>query len=338
VKRYSSLFEQVAAEGKLHPNFKALRDVDSHGRARQLMDDLFVQMGSPRPFVQNFQTGGFHGRVFELGCYAYLRSCGLSVDYRLTSPDFIVSRDGMSAAIEATIAGPSGDQLEDISIGKLVPLSEEEVSDKVMNDFPIRMARALDAKWRHRYWEQTECVGKPFVIAVAPFFEAGSVTYTDDALLGYLYGFANHHEFDGRAAPSGFFLRPDVRHISAVLFTNQFTVPRFYRLSVDLSTSQRFVAIREVRFYEKISGPQLGYGEYRYRLDDPSAPDEPWWQGVTLFLNPLAAIPLPEGLLRASSVVRVDYEGNVVRDVLGMHTLTSFMMVHSAGEETPDRG
>jgi hypothetical protein len=303
-----SLFSGVTAESKLHPNFKALRDSQHHDPTRRLMDDLFVQLGSPRPFVQDFQSGGFHGRIFELGCYAYLKASGLSVDYRLDSPDFIVSRHGVAAAIEATVASPSDNQLEDISIEKLAARSDGEILDRVTNDFPIRMARVLEKKLRHRYWEQPQSAGKPLVIAVAPFFEAGSVTYTDDALLGYLYGFAEHHQYDGRKAPSGFFLRPDVRHVSAVLFTNQFTVPRFYRLGSDSSVNRRLVATREGCHYQGGAGSEIECGEYRYQLGHPSAPDEPWWQGVTLFLNPLAATPLPEQFLRCTSLVRVDYE------------------------------
>src|SRR5579863_5615092 len=294
------------------------------------MDNWFLQMGSPRPFAQNFQAGGFHGRVFELACYAYLKSCGLAVDYRVDSPDFIVSRADTSVAVEASTANSSGDQLEDISIGKLKPLSDEEIFDKVENDFPIRMANVLEKKLRHRYWEQPQCAGKSFVLAVSPFFEAGSITYTDDALLGYLYGFADKHEYGGRKVASGFFLRPEVCHVSAVLFTNQFTVPRFYRLSADASVNRRLVAIRQGWYYQRASEAELVCGKYRYRVGHPSSPDEPWWQGVTLFLNPLAARPLREHLLRASSVVRVDYEGDVVREVFGFHTLTSFMAVHPA--------
>jgi hypothetical protein len=123
--------------------------------------------------------------------------------------------------------------------------------------------------------------------------------------------------------------------VSAVLFTNQFTVPRFYRLGANASTNRQMVAIRQGWYYERVASTdlasdELACGEYRYRVGHPSAPDEPWWQGVTLFLNPLATVPLPEHLLRATSVVRVDYSGNVVREVFGFHTLTSFMAVHPA--------
>jgi hypothetical protein len=331
MSRYTSLFTPAVAEHKLHPNFTALRDAEHLACGRRLMDDLFVQMGAPRAFLFNFQAGGFHGRIFELACYAYLTSCQLAVDYRLDRPDFIASRDGTSIAVEASVASPSEDQLEDISIGKLAPLSDKEVLDKVSNDFPIRMGRVLEKKLRHRYWEHPDCAGRPLVFAVSPLFESGSVTYTDDALVGYLYGFATEHHYRDRKLPSGFFLRPDAHFVSAVLFTNQFTVPRFYRLAADEELNRRLVAMREGWYYRKAAVPEFECGQYRYRVGHPLAPDEPWCQGVTLFLNPLASTPLPEGLLRATSVVRVDYDGNVVREVNGLHTLTSFMMVSPDG-------
>ena len=75
------------------------------------------------------------------------------------------------------------------------------------------------------------------------------------------------------------------------------------------------------------AGPANEYLKYRYPVGYPSAPIETWSQGVTLFLNQNAMEPLDAEALPSTSVFSVK-EGRVYRDVRGIHTLTSFMVIH----------
>ena len=123
-----------------------------------------------------------------------------------------------------------------------------------------------------------------------------------------------------------FFLDPENRSVSAVLFTNQFTVPRFFRLGTALPRHDVQAVIRTGFCYEDAGGPAHSIYEYQYRLGDPRVPAETWSQGVTLFINPEADVPLPDGALPCTSVFEVR-QGRLRRIVAGFHTVTSFMKV-----------
>jgi hypothetical protein len=321
-----NLFDSVVPEPHLHPNFKALRDSNLHVAARSLMNKLYGEMGdSNSHFLRDFQSNGFHSRIFELACFAYLQASDVTVERRFDRPDFMASRDGRTVAIEATTANPSRDQRADISIRGLANLTQEEVFDKVCNDFPIRMANILRKKLGHRYWELPHCSGMPFVLAVSALHEPGSVTFTDDALAGYLYGLVGEHRYAGRGVRSGFFLQPEARHVSAVLYSNQFTVPKFFRLAGEVGCDPSITAIRRGVCYVTSPDSSVDLAEYEYRVGHPTAPEETWWQGVTLFYNPNAEVPLPRPFLSSTSAFSVDNEGTLIREVREFHPVTSFM-------------
>jgi hypothetical protein len=102
----------------------------------------------------------------------------------------------------------------------------------------------------------------------------------------------------------------------------------------DLPDNPNLEAIRDG--YSLTIGPNgPSYRQYRYRVGDEGAPEEPWWQGVTLFLNPRAEIPLPSDFLKATSIVSVESDDTVVRMIEGFHTLTSFMWVHPRRDPVP---
>ena len=68
---------------------------------------------------------------------------------------------------------------------------------------------------------------------------------------------------------------------------------------------------------------------FEYSVGDGTFPSETWFRGVTVFMNPHALIPLPEGLLPCTSTFRI-VDGRLVRDVHGFHPLTVFMTMSGA--------
>ena len=60
-------------------------------------------MGDPNGnFVDDYQADGFHSRLFELACFAYLEEAGMNLDRTHEAPDFLASRGGTRIAIEAS--------------------------------------------------------------------------------------------------------------------------------------------------------------------------------------------------------------------------------------------
>ena len=101
-----------------------------------------------------------------------------------------------------------------------------------------------------------ETRGKPFIIAIADFHKPadlqnlGSMTYSHSALWPYLYGKrvvfettedgrgywrmvkGDEHIYGGKSIPTGFFDLPGAENVSAVLFSNAGTLPKFNRMGL----------------------------------------------------------------------------------------------------------
>lgn len=157
------------------------------------------------------------------------------------------------------------------------------------------------------------------------------MAYIDEALVHYLYGYGE--TFGTPLSGPPFFRQAQNRSISAVLFTNQFTVPRFFRLAPSLPCEGVSGAIRRGICYQDIGGSDFRISEYEYRIGDSRAPTETWHQGVTLFLNPEATIPLSIGSLPCTSFFAMD-DSVLRREVVVFHPVTSAMVVFADGQMT----
>jgi hypothetical protein len=314
------LFALEVPEERLHPQFRALKNSPFHGEARALMNALYQRMGNPdKSFIGNFQANGFHSHLFEIACFAYLESAGLNPVRTHASPDFMASRDGINLAVEATTANPPGNQGADIAAIQMEELSESEIAHKENVEFPRRIISILKKKLENQYDKLPQCTGRPLVLMVAPFFEPASVFYPDEALVDCIYGISEK--------TTGFFSLPNAESISAIMYCNAFTVPRFFRLSTSLDDATKMVAVRKGLFYAVGSDGDLSIREYQYRVGSNSFPKENWSEGVTLFLNPNALVPVSQQLLPSTSFFSVQ-NGYLVREVHGFHPLTSFMQIY----------
>jgi hypothetical protein len=316
------LFGAAVAEARAHPQFRALRDSRLHEPVRALMNDIYLRMGDPNGrFLRDFQAEGFHARAFELACQAYLEEAGFSIDRSSTMPDFLVSGRSVEIAIEATTSNPADGGNLDVSLSAMQQLSDEQIFEKCSYEFPRRMASILQRKLKRRYETLSQCAGKPLVLMVAPFFEPGAPFYSDDGLVDCLYGTA------GLAKQPAFFHRREARAVSGVLYCNQFTVPRFLRLSARFHDLPEVTAMRHGTCYLGQAGESPQLAHFEYRVGDPGVPVETWSEGVTLFLNPEPAIELGADALPCTSVFSV-LDGRLVREVRGFHPVVSFMLIH----------
>lgn len=344
-----NLFHPVVPAEKRHAAFEELRNSPFHVPTRHLMNDLAQRMGDPdRNLVIEFQSQGFHARVFELACFAYLEASCLTIDRTMVRPDFLVSRNGSGgAAIEAVTSHSTEGQFADVSLLALERESTDDVINKCANDFPIRIGRALNNKLKRRYWSLSHCAELPLVLAIGPFHEPGSGTYIDESLARYLYGVDRsakrtkdgwlrseqpvlQHEYADRSIPSGFFGYPDAEKVSAVIYANQWTISRFDRIARQATGWTKDLTGTRRGFY-LLPGDEFAHREFEHRLGDGAKQEESWWEGVTIFHNPRAVRPLTDAL-RCTSAFRVR-DGLVTRDVYEFHPLTSWMHVRATSGE-----
>ncbi len=312
-----SLFEQSISVDKQHPQFISLLNSEVHRSAREYIDNTFQKMGDPNgKFSKYFQGSGFHSRLFELACFAYLEECGLKIDRNYETPDFIGVSENVSVAFECVTANPSSGQKTDISLTHMVNYTHDELMDKIAHEVPKRLGRILWKKLNHRYQGLPHCQGLPLVLAIAPFFEGGSLLYTDHCLVEYLYGSP-----EGDNSQDAFFGKDSSRHISAVLFCNRFTVSKFLRLSTNFRELKGYQATLSGCAYQSIDVENYRLVNFSKILGDSEC-SELWSEGVTLYENPNSSIPLEKDVLKCSSRIYVE-DGYVCRDVHGFHPLSS---------------
>lgn len=322
--RSVDLFSALVRPERRHPQFAALIEFAPYAGARALMNQVFHSMGDPNGgFVRHFQGDAFHSRLFELSCFAYLEESGLTVARSHARPDFLVSGAKGEAAIEAVTLNPPTGQGTDISLRQMEPLSQERIFDKVSRELAGRISRTLLKKLNHAYQDLEYCRDRPLVFMVAPYFEAGANFYTDDALFYPLFG--GPQGWENEIFP--FFQREEAAAFSAVLYCNQFTVSKFFRLATDFAAPGAPVAVRKGMCYRRHGVDEHALGRFAHRLGSPGTPKENWAEGITVFENPFARIPLPRGLLPATSYVYVE-DGYVSREVAEFHPVVSTTQVH----------
>jgi len=314
------LFAPGVADELLHPSFKTLRDAPHYGPARGLIRELQADFFDPDGnFVEQFQTAGFDARTFEFFLYAMFTAAGMEVDRSHHRPDFMLRKDGLEVGVEAVIAAePSNEGIKPyLALPK--ERTPEELEEHRRNRLPIRLGSPLFSKLQKRYWEDENLKGKPFVIAIEDFHEAGSLGMSGTTLGNYLFGLRQrwYHDEDGalvvigedvaqhkagpKEIPSGFFKQPGAENVSGILFVNSGTVTKFNRMGHE--GKHRSDAVRMLRLgacYRHDPNADLPEG-FVYEVGDPEQGLETWSEGTVFFHNPNALHPLPQGWIGAST-------------------------------------
>src|SRR3954464_3077900 len=103
------LFNSTQPKRLLHPSFKLLEASPRNKSTRRLMNDAFARLiEKDGNFVEQFQTTGFNSRTFELYVSELLHAEGFAFEGCEPQPDFCVTKNGTSIAIECTTANPTG--------------------------------------------------------------------------------------------------------------------------------------------------------------------------------------------------------------------------------------
>lgn len=208
--------------------------------------------------------------------------------------------DDASESVDPALARRRGKRLDQSAIEKLM--------EHVENELPFKFQRTLAKKVRHRpeplnlpYWELPHTKGKPFVIAVHDYSKSMSMAMSSSPMQRYLYGLElvdgkmvriERHEHKGRTIASNFFGQLGNRHVSAVMLVTQATVPKFNRMG-------RIAGVRDNNSLAIVHGVRTNadgeLGPFRAVAEDPRY-SEAWHDGIYMFHNPNAAIPLEPSL------------------------------------------
>jgi hypothetical protein len=300
---------------RLHLAFKGLAHRGYEPARRMLADIAATLNDKDGNFVKDFQTTGFDARLWELYLHAYLRSDGFTVDEEKAVPDYVAAKAVQTVCIEAVTVNPTQAKTAGEAETAAVGLTGWDLfSYRMQNVYPIKFGSPLFSKMKKKYWEQEHVQGKPFVLAIEDFHEPGSMVWTAPALELYLYGYDYgwYHEVGGelvvvpeavgehrhgeKQIESGFFQQPGAEHVSAVLFSNSATISKFNRMGFLAGyRPERLGMIRAGACYnhEPYATEPV---PFMYVVGDPSAPVETWAEGLSMFHNPRALVPVPQEL------------------------------------------
>ena len=305
-----TLFVPVVPPEKLNPHFKSLVEAPGDHPAHATLDQVYKDFDDPDGnFLEQFQTTGFDARFFELYLFAYFSRSGFEVDRTHPSPDFIVSRNGLTVSVEATTLNATQGEP---SAGKFLPsmLDPKEFVHFQDQELPIKFGSPLFSKLQKRYWELEHCRDQPFILAIEAFFNDESLTLSDSSLGQYLYGLrmsagwtaqgilevhtdtVESHASGNKTIPSNFFRQPGTEHISAVLFTNSGTHAKFTRMGYQQGFGIEHFDISRFGFCYNPDPDAKDPTYFEYSLAEPPLV-ESWGQGLVVNHNPNALFPLP---------------------------------------------
>lgn len=321
-------FTPRVAPERFDVGFRSLLELETWSSARGIIEPMMRWYEDvDGNFVEQFQTTGFDDRVWELYLFAAFVEMGYRVDRTQAVPDFTCESLDHEICVEATTVGPTRIK------GQIVPPPPRDTPEQqrvfLREYMPIKYAGPLTAKLAKRYWERPNVTGKPLLLAIADFHAPQSMTASRSGLPVYLNGIdytwhhdaegrlrihpfkIDQHEFNGKVVPSGFFNLPGSEHISAVVFSNSGTLPKFNRM-----------------------GLLAGFGSPRVRMfrqglavdQDPNAAvprpflhavheagyAETWCEGLEVHHNPRALIPLPRHALPGAIHHRMRPDGQTV--------------------------
>lgn len=351
-----NLFQQLGRpDEQLHPSYLTLRDAPAYAPARALLRELQETFEDPDGnFVEQFQTTGLDSRTFEFFLDTLFKAEGHQVNRAHARPDFLLTKDGVKAAVEAVVAATPTNEGIQPYFAMPAHMDLEVTREYLRHNVPVRLGSPLFTKLNQRYWELPHVAGLPLVIAIQDFHEAGSLSRSGTSLSRYLYGLEQHwyqdangqlviteqaidfHRVGAKEVPSGFFKQPGAENVSAVLFSNSGTIPKFVRMGQE--GAHRSDAVRILRWgacYRHDPNATLPAG-FVYEVGDPEQGKESWREGTVLMHNPHALHPLPIGWLGAS--VDEELENGSVTATLHepFHPYFSFTQLYS-GNASPAR-
>ena len=333
-------FTYTRPKEHLNPDFVQLAELEGYSPARQIIEPMMRWYeDADSNFIEQFQTTGFDQRIWELYLFAAFTEMGYQLDRSDPVPDFVCSGLRGQFAIEAATVGPTK---EGGAVVPPPPLDTSEAEWSYLREYmPIKFGSALFSKLRRAYWERPNVAGKPLVFAVEDFSSPASMTRTRSALDIYLYGYEydwerdadgklaiipgkiETHQWGEKEIPSGFFDLPGAENVSAVLFSNSGTIAKFNRMGVIAGFgSPRVLVIREGTHVDHDANATTPKS-FRRVVNAPGYM-ESWSEGLDVFHNRRARIPLPEHCVPGAAHHYLVEDGQRLSRTPDWHPLGSF--------------
>ncbi|CAO3417899.1 hypothetical protein [Azospirillum doebereinerae] len=309
-----NFYDVVNPQKPVHPTFETLSKDEVWSPARGLIASMMRYHEDPdHNFIEQFQTTAFDARLWELYLFAALTEAGYIFDREHAAPDLDCQGLFGGFTVEAVTVNPT---LKD---GKIIspelPDNPDELIDYRRNYLPTKFSGPLTNKLSKEYWKKHSHMAKrPFVIAIQDFHMPGAMSWSGSALADYLFGYRHEprynsdgtleiiperivqHVWGTKVVQSGFFFLPEAENVSAVLWNAGGTLSKFNRMGKLAGFGSRQVHMTRTG---TCVDHDLNAAEPLRFAFDVDAPDylETWCEGMSVFHNPRALIPLAEYLV-----------------------------------------
>jgi len=333
-------FTPVVSEEQLNPSFKTIINEEGFSPALGIMEPMMRWYNDvDGNFIEQFQTTGFDARVWELYIFATLVELGFIFDRNEPAPDFVASSLRGVVAIEAVTVNPTKDQNGHVVAPP--PVDTPKALKSFLREYmPIKFGSALYSKLCKEYWKKPHIKDVPLVFAIEDFSAPPEVASTRSSLQTYLYGYENDHEknnegklivkprrieshnWNDKTIPSGFFFLPDAEKISAVIFSNSGTISKFNRMGFMTRFGSNRVQMKRIGVAAN-NDPNATTPvkfEHDISLEDYS---ESWVEGLEVYHNPQAAIPLDAGMFPGAAHIQLSDSGEIMATLPEWHPLSS---------------
>lgn len=306
---------------------------------------LLDRRNEQQKFVTEFQTT-FNSSFWELYLNKVFSELGFSVDYTKASPDFCVTTpSGYQFNVEAVIAdrphgSPPADTARSLDEGKYQ--NTLKLAGKIKDKLDI-FTGIKGNKFPYSTLKHVQ--GRPFVIAIAPFNSDESLMQNNEIINRVLFGIDSPDLSTGKqkkilsvSKPSGapvelgIFTNDTYKEISAVFFS---TTGTFAKAVVEsgINTLVRATRYREMSreaFFLTEGADNLGINHHqvgpsnelfttRYdhggnifgadmQLYKSCMHYETHLDGLHIYYNPFAAVPLDAGIVHANEVTHNFYD------------------------------
>jgi hypothetical protein len=334
------LFKTNIAREQQHPSFVHLNNSDTYIPAKKLINNImpyFVDIDGN--FVEQFQTTGFDSRIWELYLFSFFIENLFEIDRRYNRPDFILSRFGRRVAVEAVTVGRKG------SPQKYIHLNPNEYFEKLLSikedidEMAMKFGSPLFTKINKKYWDLDYIKGIPFLIAIADFHEDYSMTWSHNSLINYLYGYKHNFKYDdngkliiipekiekhihgSKEVPSGFFNIPESENISGILFSSSGTISKFSRMAIQAGYGVPYIKTFRWGMSHNHDPNASSPNMFHYEVTEKS--NETWAEGVNIFHNPKAKIPIDPDIFPGIAHHFLREDGNIESWIPEFHPYAS---------------
>ena len=304
------IFTVVAEKSQIHPNFIKLKDEGFFTAAKKVIEEVgYHHEDIDGNFNDQLQSiNGFDARIWELYLWCYFREEDFEFDTTHDAPDFMLKKCGEEIAVEAVHVKRTQGLDEEMA-----QMEFQTVLEKLRNEMPVRFGSPQYSKLTHeyqhqKYWELPHVKGKPLVFAIADFHADMSMTWSFPAITSILYGIEQMAEKDengkvtlvsasgnkfakkNNVEISPLFLDDQYKHVSAVLFSPCGTISKFNRMGVQAGYGDSSYTLFQVKMCYNHLKNAVFPNVFFNVIDENS--HETWADGIQIFHNPKAAIPL----------------------------------------------